>query len=182
MTVIAWDRTSLVADGLMTHGHSIMSTRGKKIFRACDYLTDQWNLQNERVLAFGVAGDFGSASAIVDALNNMMHVHTIYPKEYAFTAILITDSGNVWLLNKDLDNDTGWLHPVEENFVAIGAGSDAAKAAMIAGKNAFDAVAIAMDCNVMCGGEIQAWEPQRTSINGKDVLTSVPAQELWVTG
>lgn len=188
MTVIAWDGKTLAADGLMSNGRSIMSTHGQKIFRACDYVQEQWTLQNESVLAFGVAGDFGSQSYIVNALNDVMHAEAKYPQEHSFTAVLITDAGNVWLLSKDKGDSTGFLHIVEEQYVAIGCGSDAAKAAMLAGQSALDAVAIAMDCNVYCGGDIQAWTPQHQRGNqwaaapGEQVhnmLVSDPDQALW---
>ncbi|HBM2815633.1 TPA: hypothetical protein LU109_003542 [Enterobacter hormaechei subsp. xiangfangensis] len=159
MTVIAWDGDILAADGLTTQGQSIITTHQQKIFRSKDYPGKHWTIQDEKALTVAVAGHIGSHMPIIGNLEDGLYYDSSYPKEQAFTAIVITENGVVWVVNKDEGDDIASLMVFEGEVLAIGCGSDAATAAMIAGRNAIDAVAITMDVNVHCGGDIQAWTP-----------------------
>lgn len=180
MTVIAWDGKTLAADGLMTYGDSIGSTRQQKIFRADDFLLSEWNLLGHRVLVFAITGIIGCEQHLISALNDSLHQDVEFPSHLNFTAFLVLDNAETWLCSKNGDKTGVSLYRVEMDQFALGCGSDAALGAMLGGRNAIDAVAIAMDVNVYCGGEIQQWTPIVSHPSGNTVFATNPNQEHWI--
>ncbi|HAV1601616.1 TPA: hypothetical protein JG832_002507 [Enterobacter hormaechei subsp. xiangfangensis] len=179
MTAIAWDGETLAADGLLTFGSSVGGTRTQKIYRSSDFLVEQWTMLGETVLAFGFSGDIGAHLPLISALNDVLTYETPFPRHMLLNAILITEGGDCWMYQKQRDNEFGTLYLVDMPYFSIGSGGDAATAAMIAGRNALDAVAIAMDCDVYTGGELHAWTPNRITANGRTQLQHVEGQDLW---
>lgn len=95
MTVIAWDGKSLAADGLMVNGPTVASYHTQKIFRACDYPEQVWQMGGGayEVLAFGFAGSCGSQFVVIDALAHGFAPDAQFPPHHAFTVLMITEEG-----------------------------------------------------------------------------------------
>lgn len=182
MTVLAWDGYRLAADGMMTYGDAIGSLRQQKIFRPGDYQLDtEWTLLGQSIYAFGITGAIGSELPLIDVLNNELTPYSTFPKHLSFSALLISRHADVYVLHKNEGFEGISLYPVDVPFIALGCGSDAASAAMISGHKAVDAVRIAMDVNVYCGGSVQVWEPFiEVSELGVKKLTQDNSQTLWI--
>ncbi|HAT3959705.1 TPA: hypothetical protein I9Y37_001842 [Citrobacter freundii] len=180
MTVIAWDGNTLAADGLMTYGDSIGTTHQPKIFRASDYITSDWDVLGHKVLAFAITGLIGSEVMLVSILNNSLHTGTTFPAHMNFTALMVCEDCETWVCQKQADHTGVTLYRVETETFALGCGSDAALGAMIGGRNAIDAVAIAMDVNVYCGGGIQVWTPTAVGSGKGARFVSDPDADMWV--
>lgn len=180
MTVIAWDGNTLAADGLMTYGDSIGTTHQPKIFRATDFILSDWDVLGHKVLAFGMTGLIGSEVMLISILNNSLHTDSTFPNHMDFTALLICEDCETWVCQKRAGNDGVILYRVETETFALGSGSDAALGAMIGGRSAIDAVAIAMDVNVYCGGGIQAWTPTAVGSGKGARFVSDPDADMWV--
>jgi ATP-dependent protease HslVU (ClpYQ) peptidase subunit len=176
MTVIAWDGKTLAADGLMTNGQTVASTHTQKIFRANEVLFRKWKMCGKSILAFGYAGYYGDQYPVIDALNLELTPDTVFNSDTKFTAIMIDSVGMTWLVDKGDKEIHARIYPAGAEVVAIGSGADAAYGALRAGRGATEAVLIACECNVYCGGDIQHWTPQRRHGG----IESVEGQSLWM--
>lgn len=180
MTVIAWDGETLAADGLATYGDSIGSTRQQKIFRASDYMLEGWDMLGHQVLAFAVTGLMGAEQVLISVLNDSLHQDVELGAHLSFTAFLVLDNTETWICAKRQGERGIDLYRVDMPHFALGCGADAALGALLSGRSAIDAVAIAMEVNVYCGGDIQAWTPRIVPLCDPMRYDHDKAKSLWL--
>lgn len=150
MTVIVWDGITLAADKRACHGDTIYTTT--KIFKARGCLVGYAGHASfgQQMLAWFNAGEIP-----VDFPN------TQRDKDDWAGLLVIRPDGTVQKFER-----TPYAHTFHDKQVAIGSGSDFAKAAMHLGCTAEQAVGVASAMNISCG-------------NGVDTLTLEPELEPW---
>lgn len=132
MTTIAVRGGEMAADSRMTHDGR--PTRCVKLFKRAGAV-------------IGVAGDDGPALVFVDWYGSAKARPEILVTGAAdFHALVLDDRKRVWLYDKWCRGER-----ITAPFFAIGTGADAATAAMYAGKNARQAVAIACKVDINSG-------------------------------
>lgn len=143
MTTIAWDGSILAADtqGTLESGLPLYV---HKIFR----LTDGW-----LYAATGTGEDLLSVYACLNEQRDMGQLSWIARED--FSGLLVSPDGDAYRLGA-----TGSRRLIEEPFMALGSGRDFALAAMLLGKNAIEAVMLAIQCDVFSGGPVEAMEPK----------------------
>jgi hypothetical protein len=144
MTTIAWDGKTLAADTQATS--SGMPYKAIKLFALADGSL------------FAGSGDYGQILAVKDWLEGGS-VLADRPKADDFAGLLVTPTGEAFKLE-----DALMRIPLFQPFFAIGSGRDFAMAAMHCGRRAREAIEIATLFDVFTGGEIVAFEVNRSRV------------------
>lgn len=153
MTTIAWDGCTLAADSQATNSDAVSSLSEQKIFTPSNA---EWLINGERIIAIGITGDCGTEEQLFSLLPGNLTYKTEFTTEVDFSAIAITGTGRAWVIAKDEGKTHAsiWLR---KESLAIGSGHMIAKAAMKCGKNAIEAVRIAIEMDVYSGGMVQSF-------------------------
>ncbi|MBJ8796719.1 hypothetical protein I5398_11830 [Citrobacter freundii] len=151
MTTIAWDGKTLAADSQSTSGSMISSLRERKIYHPP--IPTAWKLNGQDVRAIGVSGDCGSELVLIDCLKEGMTYKAEMPEVYGFTAMVITDDRQCYLIFKSEGKKQATVC-LQPNQYAIGSGNEIARTAMALGKTAQEAVQVACELDVYSGGDV----------------------------
>lgn len=136
MTTICYRAGILASDSRLTLKSNITTDKCKKIWRLSDGTL------------FGASGDNEGGLALLAALRRGMELGPKSDREFHAVRIIppkgqiFTTEGLTW---------SRW----PETFVAIGSGGKYARAAMMAGATAIEAVKIAIQSDVYSGGRVQ---------------------------
>lgn len=153
MTIIAYRKGVMASDGQVTEGNSIFTTNNQKIHR----------LKNGGLL--GCAGD-ADANELITLVNRNIGKLITHKKlqslEFVFVAIMVDPSGDVFVLESDIDEPTQkWrsaMFQIKDPFVAVGSGAAWAIGAMDRGATAEQAVKTAIKFDTNCGGAVQVYK------------------------
>lgn len=156
MTTVAFDGRFFVADGRSTTGGLITGTRAKKI-----YLIDAIIGGEETQVIFAGAGRYERITSVKRWLESGgdpfdMSEEAAVPKvnENEFEGLLLTREGALYCLEDG-------LIPMECEYPTnLGSGGPLAQAAMIAGKNAIEAVQVACEIDTGSGGELTVFDTE----------------------
>lgn len=154
MTTIAFDGKVLASDSQMTLGDYRLDMNTQKIFMAKP--SDNWRLDGNQIVAYGVAGKLVGVQAVREALtsyNGLTSNHR-FPKGITLKYIAITDKGVVYTGGQYEDDELPWMAVVQPP-VAVGSGCEFAIGAMAAGASSADAVRIAAKFDINTGGPVQ---------------------------
>ncbi|MGY8146892.1 hypothetical protein L1R07_01570 [Klebsiella pneumoniae] len=154
MTTVAWDGVTLAADSQATAGDAICTLKEQKIFYPRE--NEEWTVNSERVLAVGYSGDCGAEFEVQDLMCTGLSYASSFNPECEFCALAISGQGRAWIISKDADKTHASIS-LQSDPYAIGSGGMIAQAAMHCGKNAIDAVQIAIEMDVCSGGKIQSF-------------------------
>lgn len=135
MTCIAWDGEMLAGDRQATHGGTPVHY-GRKVHRIRRF-------DDGRIVLFGCAGLTGDCHVYERWAAGKL---TEAPKFTELHVLSVDEDRQVWVATENMH----WF-PVREKYWAIGSGAEYALGAMAAGKNARDAVRIAMRYDNGCG-------------------------------
>jgi ATP-dependent protease HslVU (ClpYQ) peptidase subunit len=145
MTVLAWDGKTLAADrlacgGTMKHSVTKIARAGGDLIGICGNLSvgnemRQWYLE-------GADTDLFPDSALEDGETEL---------------VVITNEGKVMVYS-----GSATPFEIEDEKCAFGSGAEAARAAMLYGANAVEAVDVASQINITCGNGFDALELERT--------------------
>lgn len=160
MTTIAYDGTILAADTQMTMGSHRLDSDTQKIFQPKP--GESWYVNGVRAIAFGVAGKLIGVQAVQGALASCMSgyqgltPHTRFPKGYAISYLVVTETGEVYTGGQYEDDEYPWMAKVATP-IAIGSGCEFAIGAMAVGAPADAAVAVASQYDVNTGKTVQSF-------------------------
>lgn len=154
MTTIAWDGVVLASDTQSTTGDILCSLKEKKIFQPKE--NEMWNINGEKIQAFGAAGDCGCETAIIEHLVTGMNYKSDFPEVMSFSAIAIVGKNISYLIFKEKDKKTASIS-LHRDFFSVGSGSVIARTAMSLGRNAIEAVKVAIDMDVYSGGGVNPY-------------------------
>jgi len=159
MTTIVWANGELAADSRVCYGNRIGASPAKKIHTPES--PAEWWLMNERVAAFGLAGDASALSLLKSALSASTHEgsgikSSCMHAPVEFQALVITVDGSCWLITKEREVSHLYICPAGDRE-AIGSGEEFAMAALACGKDAIGAVDIACQLDAGSGGPVQVW-------------------------
>ncbi len=154
MTTIAWDGKTLAADSQATANDLVCSLHEQKIYTPGDGVT--WTVAGTPVVAIGCAGDCGAEFELQDKLAEGLTYATEFSAAFCFYAIAVIGHGRAYLIGKAEDATRATMSPQVEPH-ALGSGSAVARAAMKCGKNAVEAVGVAIELDVYSGGGVQAY-------------------------
>lgn len=154
MTTIAWKDGTLAADSQSSSGDAICSLKEEKIFTPPD--GEQWSANGEIVHAVGMCGDCGAEFELMDALRKGVNYSTQFQPNSDFTALAITAVGRCLIIYKKegMERVSISLQLVP---YAIGTGGMIARTAMHCGKDATQAVQIAIEMDLYSGGHISSF-------------------------
>ncbi|MGL9737448.1 hypothetical protein [Serratia sp. (in: enterobacteria)] len=154
MTTIAWDGKTLAADSQATAQDLVCSLHEQKIYTPGDGIT--WTVAGTPVIAIGCAGDCGAEFELQDKLTEGLTYATEFSAAFCFYAIAVIGQGRAYLIGKDNDATRATIS-LQVDPHALGSGSAVARAAMKCGKNAVEAVGVAIELDVYSGGNVQAY-------------------------
>ncbi|MES2662283.1 MAG: hypothetical protein V4629_03175 [Pseudomonadota bacterium] len=140
MTVIAWDGKTLASDSLVCLGNAVYSSQ--KIFSNDEYLV-------------GISGEAAVGLELVEWIFEKGMNKADFPSKQKEEMLC-----NVLLIKKDRSTyfieNSHVPYPIFSKHIALGAGADMALGVMHSGKNAIDAVEIAVKLNAHCAGEAKS--------------------------
>ena len=141
MTTIAYRDGILASDSRLTFKSNVTTDKCKKIWRLSDGTL------------FGASGDNEGGLALLKALKDGREIGPKSDREFCGVRIIpkgriYTTEGLVW---------ARWPEP----FIAIGSGGKYARAAMLAGASAVEAVRIGIASDVYSGGRVQTLRLKR---------------------
>jgi len=177
MTTICFDGQKLVSDSQATGGAMVIPGGVKKIFEPEE--GEYWDVQGNRVIAFGVSGDGKAIESVRDKLRSgVTHTTKIDDlDEVAFGVLLITEDGQCyhWQTHKrqgrPVHHDLLLLGP----HAAVGSGKTYALAVLSIGKNAEAAVRAACRLDKYSGGELQIFEvPPKPAVKSVRPVVAEP--------
>lgn len=151
MTVIAWDGHTLAADSQTQRGDLITSKTTEKIFLC----TEGHTINNQQVLAFGIAGDVGAHVELYARLAQGLNFDTTFNPASEIYAILVTAS-RAFELYKREGSANCTISPASCP-TAMGSGGAVAEVAMRLGYTAPEAVEQAIAMITSCGGTVTIW-------------------------
>ena len=150
MTTIAWDGKTLASDSRSTVGDTIVDDVTFKIVVAGE--KDNWTICDMKVKAFAGAGSGAIPAELKDYLIAGIKRDTKLRKGFQFSVIAICERGGFELYKSD-GVDYLEIQPLSPKR-AMGTGANFALAAMLSGKDAFEAVEVAIKCDVYSGGSV----------------------------
>jgi len=163
MTTVAWDGVTLASDSQASAGDAICTLREQKIFYPSD--DERWTVNGEKISAIGYSGDCGAEFEVQDLMRTGLNYKSVFNPESSFGAIAVIGSDRAYLISKDTDKTHASISLQLDSY-AIGSGGMIARAAMHCGKNAVDAVRVAIEIDVYSGGAVQSFttnaEPEIT--------------------
>lgn len=142
MTSIAWDGTTLAADGQVTCGNTILGTKTKKIHKL------KGKFRGETLLAFASSGDAVGSEYIKKWLESGGDVDD-WPEGFKISLIVVTDK-NVYITTDEIR----WLCLSERKVESIGSGQDFVFSALELGLDAVAAVKHACKMDIYSSGTI----------------------------
>lgn len=152
MTTIAYKNGIICADTRVISNGFIAHEQASKIVEATHPIYGN--------MFFGISGDFVEGTEAIFAILNKQKYEPS-DKDIWFTIIGITKLGKIILWCKGETHTDG--ETVEQDFYAIGSGSTAAKAAMLAGCSAQEAVVIASQLDPSTGTKNKTWDIKELS-------------------
>ena len=163
-TTIAWDGTHLACDSQMTSGHRKLMCKGK--FKRSDArhatLAAGGNVDViDKIEEFWVKCDKPLAELKLPAADPESPVST-------FQLLIVQDDGVALFYDSDLTSPVKMEAPF-----AFGSGGDFALAALHMGASAADAVAVAEEIDIYCGGTIHVIRAPQKSLADKTGSTQL---------
>ena len=155
MTTIAWDGKTLATGSRGTVGNSIVDDLMVKLAVASE--TDNWTICGVKVKAFAGAGSGAIPEELKEYLIEGIKRNTKMREGFQFSVIAICEHGGFELYKRE-GEDGIEIQPLSSRR-AMGSGENFALAAMLSGKDAFEAVQIAMKCDVYSGGSVDHYTP-----------------------
>ncbi|HBS5629915.1 TPA: hypothetical protein MAK11_002681 [Klebsiella pneumoniae] len=152
MTTVAWDGKTLASDTQASTGDVVCSSTEQKIYTAPD---SGWGVYGERVLAIGCSGDCGAEMELQDLLANGLSYASEFLPTFSFSALAIINAGRAYVISKDKGETRANISLQIEPY-AIGSGGVIARTAMRCGKDAREAVAVAIEMDCYSGGSVDS--------------------------
>ena len=154
MTTVAWDGCTLASDSQASSADAVCTLREQKIFYPHD--NEAWMVSGERILAIGYSGDCGAEFEVQNLMLSDLTYASIFNAGCSFTALAVAGNGRAWIISKEADKTHAAIS-LQLDPYAIGSGSMIARTAMHCGKDAIDAVRVAIEMDVYSGGKIQSF-------------------------
>ncbi|ECI3925491.1 hypothetical protein AMA33_12540 [Salmonella enterica subsp. enterica serovar Brandenburg] len=162
MTTIAWDGKTLASDTQATSGDVVCSYTEQKIYTPPE---SGWEVCGSKVVALGCSGDCGAEMELQELLKNNLTYASEFLPTFSFTALAIICAGRAYIISKEKGETRASISPQVEPY-AIGSGGLIARTAMHCGKNAREAVQVAIDLDCYSGGSVDSF-PAGKQTEGK---------------
>lgn len=154
MTTVAWDGKRLSSDRQASSGEIICSVHEQKIYTPPDGAN--WQVYGESVLAIGCSGDCGAEMELADLLSNNLKYSSEFLPTFSFAAIAVVGINRAYIICKGKDETRASIS-LQVTAYAIGSGGLIARTAMHCGKNAEEAVRVAIEMDCFSGGGIDTF-------------------------
>lgn len=160
MTTLAWDGKVLASDSQCTQQEMVMLSDHQKIFTPEPH--QYWEIQGQKVLAFGICGDSQSLPYILEELEKgVTHKTRFNVDKLDFLVMAVTEQGVCWYWGVDIDprrqHQINILSP-NSGPCSAGSGQTIAHAVMGVTGDAVQAIVQAIRLDIYSGGDVQAWE------------------------
>ncbi|HFI8355569.1 TPA: hypothetical protein ACGR19_000411 [Escherichia coli] len=162
MTTIAWDGKTLASDTQASSGDVVCSYTEQKIYTPPE---SGWEVCGSKVVALGCSGDCGAEMELQELLKNNLTYASEFLPTFSFTALAIIGAGRAYIISKEKGETRASISLQVEPY-AIGSGGLIARTAMHCGKNAREAVQVAIDLDCYSGGSVDSF-PARKQTEGK---------------
>lgn len=162
MTTIAWDGKTLASDTQATSGDVVCSYTEQKIYTPPE---SGWEVCGSKVVALGCSGDCGAEMELQELLKNNLTYASEFLPTFSFTALAIIGAGRAYIISKEKGETRASISLQVEPY-AIGSGGLIARTAMHCGKNAREAVQVAIDLDCYSGGSVDSF-PAGKQAEGK---------------
>lgn len=162
MTTIAWDGKTLASDTQASSGDVVCSYTEQKIYTPPE---SGWEVCGSKVVALGCSGDCGAEMELQELLKNNLTYASEFLPTFSFTALAIIGAGRAYIISKEKGETRASISRQVEPY-AIGSGGLIARTAMHCGKNAREAVQVAIDLDCYSGGSVDSF-PARKQTEGK---------------
>ena len=153
MTTVAWDGKTLASDTQASTGSVVCSLSEQKIYTPPE---SGWEIYGSKVLAFGFSGDCGAEMELQDLLKHNLTYASEFLPILSFTALAIIGAGRAYIITKE-KGETRASISLQVGPYAIGSGDLIARTAMHCGKNAREAVQVAIDLDCYSGGSVDSF-------------------------
>lgn len=153
MTTVAWDGKTLASDTQASTGDVVCSLSEQKIYTPPE---SGWEVCGDKVLAFGCSGDCGAEMELQDLLAHNLTYATEFLPIFSFTALVVVGAGRTYIIAKEKGETRASISLQAEPY-AIGSGGLIARTAMYCGKDAREAVQVAIDLDCYSGGRIDSF-------------------------
>lgn len=162
MTTIAWDGKTLASDTQASSGDVVCSYTEQKIYTPPE---SGWEVCGSKVVALGCSGDCGAEMELQELLKNNLTYASEFLPTFSFTALAIIGAGRAYIISKEKGETLASISRQVEPY-AIGSGWLIARTAMHCGKNAREAVQVAIDLDCYSGGSVDSF-PAGKQAEGK---------------
>ncbi|EKO5631350.1 hypothetical protein P0X41_002326 [Escherichia coli] len=162
MTTIAWDGKTLASDTQASSGDVVCSYTEQKIYTPPE---SGWEVCGSKVVALGCSGDCGAEMELQELLRNNLTYASEFLPTFSFTALAIIGAGRAYIISKEKGETRASISLQVEPY-AIGSGGLIARTAMHCGKNAREAVQVAIDLDCYSGGSVDSF-PAGKQAEGK---------------
>ncbi|EET1259973.1 hypothetical protein FK249_002395 [Escherichia coli] len=152
MTTIAWDGKTLASDTQASSGDVVCSYTEQKIYTPPE---SGWEVCGSKVVALGCSGDCGAEMELQELLKNNLTYASEFLPTFSFTALAIIGTGRAYIISKEKGETRASISLQGEPY-AIGSGGLIARTAMHCGKNAREAVQVAIDLDCYSGGSVDS--------------------------
>jgi hypothetical protein len=153
MTTVAWDGKILASDTQASTGDVVCSHSEQKIYTPP---TSGWEIYGDKVFAIGCSGDCGAEMELQELLTNGLSYSSEFLPTFNFSSIAVIGPGRAYVISKD-KGDTRANISLQVEPYAIGSGSLIARTAMKCGKDAREAVQVAIDMDCYSGGSVDTF-------------------------
>ncbi|EIX6774145.1 hypothetical protein MKV82_004933, partial [Escherichia coli] len=153
MTTIAWDGKTLASDTQASSGDVVCSYTEQKIYTPPE---SGWEVCGSKVVALGCSGDCGAEMELQELLKNNLTYASEFLPTFSFTALAIIGAGRAYIISKEKGETRASISLQVEPY-AIGSGGLIARTAMHCGKNAREAVQVAIDLDCYSGGSVDSF-------------------------
>lgn len=157
MTTIAWDGKTLASDTQASSGDVVCSYTEQKIYTPPE---SGWEVCGSKVIALGCSGDCGAEMELQELLKNNLTYASEFLPTFSFTALAIIGAGRAYIISKEKGETRASISLQVEPY-AIGSGGLIARTAMHCGKNAREAVQVAIDLDCYSGGSVDSFTAGR---------------------
>lgn len=162
MTTIAWDGKTMASDTQASSGDVVCSYTEQKIYTPPE---SGWEVCGSKVVALGCSGDCGAEMELQELLKNNLTYASEFLPTFSFTALAIIGAGRAYIISKEKGETRASISRQVEPY-AIGSGGLIALTAMHCGKNAREAVQVAIDLDCYSGGSVDSF-PAGKQTEGK---------------
>lgn len=153
MTTVAWDGKTLASDTQASTGDVVCSLSEQKIYTAP---SSGWEVYGDKIVAVGCSGDCGAEMELQELMTNGLTYATEFLPTFGFSAIAIIGPGRAYVISKK-EGDTRANISLQVEPYAIGSGGLIARAAMRCGKDAREAVQVAIEMDCYSGGNVDSF-------------------------